>query len=386
MTRDRNLTLVAAARFVSRGGGEAAFFVGLWGKAAFEFDSNPSELALLMATLSISVLIGSALAGVLVDRFDPRRVLMAGEVLFVPATLSILLADNMGELTIFAALLGFFQAPVFTAITSFAPYLTADPGQLERINSRLEAAGMAAFVVGPATGALVVIYATVDWIFVLDALTSLIAVALVAFVAVRPLEHAERHGALRELRDGFRFSYRSRQLRFYILVGTALWLAFGAFGALEPLFYRDVLGVGMEALGWVNTIFGIGLVAGSLLLPRLPGGLRSAKGVVLFFGLNALGILLYVGTGNVPVVVVGAIVWGMLIGVMFPLVRTLIHLNSPEPLIGRISGVVQVHSTAAELVPLAIAPALATAWGVQQTLVATGVAVLAVALLARREA
>ena len=386
MLRDRNVALVAGARFISRTGGEAAFFVGLWGKAAFEFDTNPGQLALMMAALAISVLIGSALSGVLIDRFDPRRVMMVGEILFVPATLAVLLANNMAELTFFAALLGFFQAPVFTAVNSFAPYLTDEPDRLEWINSRLEASGTAAFVAGPALGALIVTYANVDWIFVIDAFTSLVAVGLIAFVTIRPLVREERRGALRELREGFRYSYRSRQLRFYILLGTALWFAFGAFGALEPLFYRDVLGVGIEALGWINTIFGAGLVTGSLLLPRMPKRFHTARGAVLFFGLNALGILLYVGTDQVPVVVLGAVVWGVLIGLMFPLVRTLIHLNSPEPLVGRITGVVQTHATTAELVPLAIAPALAAAWGVQQTLVATGIAVLAVALVAFREA
>ena len=33
--RNKNLLRVAAARFISRAGGEAAFFVGICGKAAY---------------------------------------------------------------------------------------------------------------------------------------------------------------------------------------------------------------------------------------------------------------------------------------------------------------------------------------------------------------
>jgi MFS family permease len=382
----RNVNLVVAARFVSRAGGEAAFFVGIWGKAAYEFSANPRQLAAVMAALGVSVLMGSAISGVLVDRFGPRKVLMLGEVLFVPATLAVLLAQDITQLVLFAALLGLFEAPVLTAIGSFAPYLTDDPQELDRINGRIEAAGMAAFVAGPALGALIVRYTTVDWVFVADALTSVVAVGLVSFVAIRRVRRAARSSAWRQLREGFSYSYRIRRLRFYLLLGTALWFTFGSFGALEPLYFRDVLGVSIEALGWVNTVFGGGLVVGSLLLARLPGAVKSARGAVALAGLNAIGILLYVGTDRLQVVVAGAVVWGLLIGALVPLLRTLIHLESPEPLIGRISGTVQVHSTAGELLPLALAPVLAAAWGVQPVLVGAGAFLGLVALLSYREA
>ena len=37
---DPNLVRVTAARFISRAGGEAAFFVGIWGKATYDLDST----------------------------------------------------------------------------------------------------------------------------------------------------------------------------------------------------------------------------------------------------------------------------------------------------------------------------------------------------------
>ena len=75
MWADRDVRRVVLARFISRSGGEAAFFVGIWGKAAFELDATAAGVASIMAALGVASLIGSAIAGVLVDRFDPRRVL-----------------------------------------------------------------------------------------------------------------------------------------------------------------------------------------------------------------------------------------------------------------------------------------------------------------------
>ncbi len=339
-----------------------------------------------MGGVGLATIVGTMVAGVLVDRFDPRRVIIAGELLFVPATLAMIAAGSMVQLTVFGAFLGLTGAPVFTAIGAFAPYLTEDPARLGRINSRIEAAGLAAFIAGPAAGAFIVRYSTIDWVFGLDAITSLVAVALVVPVRLRPVASASHTSAWGDVREGLRYSYRSRQLRFYILVATALWFTFGSFAALEPLFFRDVLGVDVEALGWVNTIFGIGLVTGAVLLPRLPAGLKTATGLSVMVIANGGGVLLYTGTAEIAVVVAGALLWGIVIGLFFPLHRTLVHLNSPDDLVGRITGTVAVHAHGGELLPLAVVPGLAGAFGVQRVLVGAGVVLGIVGLVSLREA
>jgi hypothetical protein len=67
--------------------------------------------------------------------------------------------------------------------------------------------------------------------------------------------------------------------------------------------------------------------------------------------------------------------WGLVIGAMAPLLRTMIQINSPEEMLGRITGVSQVHSEVAHLLPLAVAPWLAGIFGVQRSLILAGVVV-----------
>ena len=378
---------VVLARFVSRVGGEAAFFVGIWGKAAFTLDATPSELASVMAALGVASLIGASVAGVLVDRFDPRRVVIVGEILFIPAALAMIFADSIPSLVVTTFLLGLVGTPVFTAISSFAPFLTEDDDELGRINGLIEGASWTAFVVGPAAGAILAGSIGVNSIFVLDAVTSVIAALLVVGVRVRKIEKTEeRRTGWQELRDGFSFSYRHRRLRFYIWLGSAVWLLFGTFSALEPLFYRDILEVQVETLGWVNSIFGIGLVGGTMVASRLPSRLRTATFLTVLVGMNAVGVLAYVGTDILGVVVVAGAFWGVIIGMMAPLHRTMIQLNSPSLLVGRIMGVNHIHSEVGHLIPLAIAPWLAAAFGVQRSLIIAGMTVAVVALLFLRGA
>lgn len=176
--------------------------------------------------------------------------------------------------------------------------------------------------------------------------------------------------------------YRHPRLRFYILVATSMWLLFGLFSSLEPIFYRDVLGRGPEAIGIVNAILGIGLVAGTTAATRLPKRLRTTRSVLWLLAANGLGAIVYIATANFVVVIVGAIVWGVAIGLFLPLVRTLIHVNSPEVMLGRVMGTSTVHAEAAKLIPLLGAPTLAIAIGAQWPMAIGGFALIGMAALA----
>jgi MFS transporter, DHA3 family, macrolide efflux protein len=385
--RDPNVARVVAARFISRAGGEAAFFVGIWGKAAYEFDATPARQALLMASLGLSTLVGSALAGVLIDRFDPRRVLIVAELVFVPAILALIVPTNIGEMTVAIVFAALATGVVMTAVASLPPFLTDDSTRLQRINSAVEAAASAAFVAGPALGAVIARYWALDWIFVLDAVTSVVAVALVTRVVLRPGSGSEEsRPALREMKEGFAFAWTRRPLRLYLSVFAALWLSFGAFGALEPLFYRDVLGTGPEALGWVNTVFGAGVIIGSILLGRAPQRFLCARTALVGAAGSGIGAIVYTGTDDLRVVVVGAVYWGVVLGVMFPMVRTLIQLGTPDHLIGRVMGTTNVSSQVGELVPLTFVPALAASFGIQPVLVGSGICLMLAAVIGYPEA
>lgn len=374
---------VVSARFISRIGGEAAFFVGIWGKAAFDLRATPGQLAVVMGALGVASLIGASVAGVLVDRFNPRRVVMWGEIVFIPVAISMVFADNLIALAVTTFAFGLVGAPIHTAIASFAPFLTDNENDLARMNGLIEGSVWVAFIIGPAAGAVIAGSIGVDGIFVLNAITAAVAAFLVAPVQLRASGRVREEGAsgMSELLEGIRYAYGHERLRFYILLGSSVWLLFGFFSALEPLFFRDVVGVEVETLGWVNSLIGVGLVSGTLISSRLPQHLRSARTLTLLVGLNALGVVAYVGTGILPVVMTAGVIWGALIGMLVPLHRTLIQVNAPEEMVGRIMGVNQMHSEVGHLIPLTFAPFLAAQFGVQATMLSSGLVILVAAFL-----
>jgi predicted MFS family arabinose efflux permease len=118
---DRQLRAVVLARLISSTGAEAAFFLGLWGKAAFVFRGTPADLAVMSALVGMAGIVGSLVGGVLVDRWDARRVVIAAEALFVPATLALVLATNIPQLLLLGTVSWLAAAVLETAIASRPP-------------------------------------------------------------------------------------------------------------------------------------------------------------------------------------------------------------------------------------------------------------------------
>ena len=329
-------------------GGEAAFFVGIWGKASFEFNATPTELAWVMAALGVASLIGSAGAGLAVDRLgprqgaDPRRAgVHPGGAGGDPGDL------DHRALPILVFFTGLLSAPVYTAVASMAPFPDIRPGpalihqqsdrdrnlgsvhRRPRGRSAAGRHGLTRFDLrarcrhlpdrGPARPPYQ--------------------------VAATGRTGTNDSGFFAELVSGIRYSASRPALRFMLVAGTSVWLAYGAFNSLEPLFYREVLNTGPAALGLdelaVRGGDGGRDCAGPLGSPRSGGGRRLYPVLV---ALNGAAGLIYVSTDRLGVVAIGAFCWGSVIGILSPVYRTLVQSVTPDHLMGRVQGASQMLS------------------------------------------
>jgi MFS family permease len=381
MWSNPNIRRLALARLISSAGGEAAFFVGIWGRAAFDFDATPTQIAVMMAVMGVTTLAGTAAAGVLVDRFGPRRVLIGAEVFFAPAALALILPSSMVTLTLVVAVVGTVGGIVYTAVGTFPPYLTDDPEMLGKTNAAMETASTGAFIAGPALGAALASTVGLNWIFVLDSATSVVGLLLILGVTTRATVAREHSSAISEVREGIRFAYRQPRVRFVLLLGVMIWVSFGAFSALEPIFFREVVKTGPAALGIVNSIFGVGMALGAMLMGRYSRRLLTMRVATVLTVAAGFGAIAYAGTPWLTVVAVGGLAWGLVLGALLPVLRTLLQAVTPDHMQGRAISVWQAHNTVGEMLPLLIVPSLAAAFGVQAVLVGAGVMVIVGGLL-----
>ena len=215
-----------------------------------------------------------------------------------------------------------------------------------------------------------------------------VLVALRLRERIRP-EHQQDSGQttsslLARVANGVRATVASPALIVLFAVCFLGNLGFGAFDSLESLFYRDVLRVGAEWMGWLTAIVGVGATVGSLLAGRVPTRRVTLPALCGLLVVEGLGAVLYTATPFVWCAAAGQLVLGAANGMIMPLRVTLTQRNCELGHLGSVSALMRAGISVSGTLPLLVAPLLADAFGVQAVLVSAAalVALTGAALVA----
>jgi len=375
------------ANLISEMGLASVFFVGFAGYAAYGFGGDTRIVALVMFVLHFSAMLGAAIGGTVVDRIGPRKtVLVAGAIMFVACIFGQFVDNRFYLFLAFAAAFGFTAAMIRMGYASFAPYLERNKSGLQKVNGLITIGAYSAVIIGPALGGLITSQFPAPRVFLLT--LTLIPISLI-LIALRVREEYtpkrkskdERGTPLNEFFEGVGVIRRSRSLRFYLLAAVAMIFSFGAFDALESVFYKSVLQVEMHWMGWMGALLGLGLVLGAVALSVLPGKMVSARLLLILIALNGIGCVVYVATHNMVILGIGNFITGFALGAFMPMIRTLIQADSPLESSGRVWGTIDMMRIGLLTLPLAVSPFIADFLGVQNTLIAAGVLTIVLAFV-----
>ncbi|HSS69554.1 MAG TPA: MFS transporter [Casimicrobiaceae bacterium] len=281
-----------------------------------ELSSSPSLVALVEAADSIPVMLLALPAGAIADIVDRRRLLIAIQVylLLVAGTLGIL---TLLEMTTAWALLGFtFALGVGAAM--MMPAWSAIVPDLVRTEELPAAVALnsvainASRAIGPAIAGLLVAAVGPWLVFVLNALSY---IGIVAVLAHWHREHrkstlpAERF--LSAMRVGMRFVLNTRALQVVLIRGAAFFVFASATWALFPLIVRVELGRGPEIYGLLLTCIGVGAIGGAVLLPRVRAKVSRDALVAGASALYAIAALALAHVHNIALLAVAMLATGV---------------------------------------------------------------------------
>lgn len=389
---------LVAMRFLIYTGFQTSYFIGVIGTLTYADDASVVATSLAVLFMNVFVILGSFAGGAALDVWGPCRHFLLS-IVGTLATGAAILAFGSATGTVLAGavLLGFVMGFAQPIATSYPAYLTDDPGELKDINSAITMFSNVSITVGPTLGGFVAAAASSRAVFVLMMIFTVLA--LVAGWGFRPqggrvaghtdadlAEEGERAGQSSNSGTSARVTFvTSIKTVFTNSVLTLLFciiflsnFGYGAFDPLESFFYRDILHVGVEWMGWLSSASGVGAVLGAVVALRLPPRFVSLKTLLVALMSVGLGSLLYVGTPYVGVALVGQIALGVAWGVVNPLHNTIVQTTAPLEQLGRVNSVMGFGNMFAGVAPLAIAPWLAATFGVQQTLVGADMVVTAV--------
>jgi predicted MFS family arabinose efflux permease len=314
--------------------------------AVLVLGAGAGATGLLQTAQTLPFLLLAIPAGVLADRTSRRRLMTGAEGLRVLSLGGILVLGALGLLTLpLLAALGFLGACGTVAYSVTAPALVpalVEPAALAAANGRLELARTVAFAGGPALAGTLVGGTGGTVAFGVAAALSTCAVFLLAGLREPARPPRPPYRPLREIREGTGFVFGHRLLRPVYVTQVVFNTAFFVLQSVYVPYAVQHLGLSAAAVGATLATYGLGMVVGALLAPRIFRALPF--GVVVTLGplaglAAALVMVLTIWTPSVLLaglsfflIGAGPIVWVIS-------TATLRQTVTPRALLGRVSAI-----------------------------------------------
>lgn len=348
----------------------------------YDLSNSPSALALVGIAWSLPQMVLLLASGVLSDRLDRRHLMIAGDVIRGVAIAAVGLLSLAGALTMprlvgLVVVYGAGQAIFGPAFSSIVPTIVPDDLLVQANSLGQFVRPMAWTLVGPVVGGALVAGLGPGWAFITDAGTFVFSAAMIVLIRTRHVRRAaeERGSALADLMEGLRYVRRHTWLWVAMVAATVSLLAtWGPWEVLVPYVVRNELGGSAAALGLVFGAGGIGSVSAALAMGQR--GRLPTRALTWLYVTWALGMLMTAGFGIVTRLwqaMLVALAAETCITLLVVIWVTLVQRLVPSGLLGRVTSLDWLVSTAGVPLSFAVVGPAADAFGADATLIVAGV-------------
>lgn len=346
--------------------------------------------------LTVSTLCGflpqiviSLFAGVWIDRYDRKRMVMMSDAVIAISTLLLAISffagyKNIwmlfGVLIIRSAGTG-IQTP---AVNAIIPQIVPTE-RLMRINGINSTLSSVIMFISPAVSGAVLSAASLEVTLLIDVFTAIIGVGITSTIVIRPYvkKLQEENSHLKEIRNGFAYLKENRFIKRLLIFQLVILFLISPSAFLTPLMVSRTFGSEVWRLTASEMTYSLGMVMGGLLIASW-GGFQKKLNTTLLAG--AFYGLLMIGLGAAPVFFV-YLICNSLIGVTSPCYNAPVTVTiqekvSPE-MHGRIFSFMQIATSCALPLGMVLFGPLADIMKVQTLLIMSGFIVAAISIFVR---
>lgn len=280
------------------GSGLTGFALGVW---VLQETGSVTEFALISLFAMLPFILLSPIAGVMVDRWDRRKVMIVSDAVAALTTLAIVLlyrADSLSIwmiylLTAISSASRAFQMPAYTAATT----VLVPREQLGRANGLVQLAQGVGQLISPILAGVLVTWVGLSGVITVDLVTFVFAVITLMSVRIpRPEVSAEgqraRGSVLQESAFGWRYiKQRPGLIGLLVFFAASNFLVSMVVVLASPLVLSFPSG-SPAVLGTVLSVAGAGMLVGSIVMSIWGGPRRRVNGVLGAMALAAVSITL----------------------------------------------------------------------------------------------
>jgi MFS family permease len=382
---NRNFVLLWTGQFVSQIGDRLAMVAFPW--LVYTQTGSTLSTGIVLAIYTLPYLLFGMFAGVAIDRFNKRRVMLMAELARMVLVLLVPLAAAWSLWSVFV--LSFAMASLTVLFDPAKLSLLPDIVPRERLlraNSLLASAETLTEVLGYASAGLLLAAVSTATAFRLDGLTFFVSALTLALMSYTPPVRAAAEQAARsfghELREGFVYIRHHAGLLANTLLAVAIALGLGASYPATFFFAVQVLDGGTRAFGIFEAALALGYLSGSLVVVWLAQRLRVGRAIVVGFVLMGAGMVAVAAAGRIWVAAVIFAFVGIANAVALISMDTYVQQVVPEHIRGRVWGSRFTLTQGTYAISVLAGGALAGVVDVRALFVAIGVLVAVPALIA----
>ena len=306
-----------------------------------DLTGSPAALGLVTVAQALPVTILTLFAGVMLDRTQARRLLVATQVVFgvqsaILAYLVFTSQIQFWHVMLLASILGVASAVDFPTRSAIVSELLEPPlvGNGIALNSALNSA---ARIVGPGVGGFILAIWGSAACFGLTSVAYVVATAALLMLRsdqFHPKRFARRSVVFTQLAEGLRYSFSTPSLAVNMLLAGFYGTFAYNWALVLPLLARYALQTGAEGFGLLNMAMGAGSTLGAFVLAtRLKPSMRLLLCSAAVF---AASMLILAHAPNMPIALAILVGTGILSTAFNATNNTLIQVEAREELRGRV--------------------------------------------------
>lgn len=337
----------------------------------YQLTGQGVAVAILVAAEVVPVLLLGPVAGVFIDRFNRKAVLIGADVLRAALVLSLVWPQGAWHAYLVAAGVAAGNTFFNPTVQAVIPTITTDEQRLAANSVSWSTGRLVQIVASALAGGMIAIIGT-ESAFILNAASFTVSALLIVRLVIPPhagqLDQSTKRGLdryLAEARAGLRYAIGDRLVSRLLVVQSLASFAVGATGAMLVVLSERHLNLEPAGFAWLVGAIGIGALLGPLIPNTFATDYRNARWLFVPYVIRGVGDVLIAIFAPLPVALLILFVYGLNTSTGMVVFSSTVQGAVPDRVRGRVFTLLDVSWNAMRLLSLAVGAILVDVIGIQ---------------------
>jgi MFS family permease len=292
-------------------GGQSLSLIGTWmqqvalGWLVYRLTDSAFLLGLVGFSSQIPTFILASFAGVLADRYNKHKIIIATQTLAMIQALILAFLTLTGTIQIWQILLlslfsGLINAFDMPTRQSFVIDMVEDRNDLPNAIALNSSMFNAARLIGPTLAGFLISALGEGLCFLINAISYIAVIAALLLMNISPRVNShKKEKVLEGLKEGIKYAYNFKPIRVLLLLIGLVSLTGMPYTVLMPVFAKDILHGNAHTLGFLFGAVGCGAFIGAVYLASRKSVLGLGRWIAIATSIFSLGLLFFSFSRNI---------------------------------------------------------------------------------------